>query len=44
MIKVFFIRKIGILMDSLGNMVSFSGSDNETANGWIYNIEEFQSI
>ena len=37
-----FHSKIGILVDSLGNMVSFSGSDNETAYGWKYNIEEFK--
>ena len=40
--KGIFHSKIGILMDSLGNMVSFSGSDNETAHGWKYNIEEFK--
>ena len=37
-----FHSKIGILVDSLGDMVSFSGSDNETAYGWKYNIEEFK--
>lgn len=37
-----FHSKIGILVDTLGNMVSFSGSDNETAHGWKYNIEEFK--
>ena len=40
--KGIFHSKIGILMDSFGNMVSFSGSDNETAYGWKYNIEEFK--
>ena len=40
--KGIFHSKIGILMDSLGDMVSFSGSDNETAYGWKYNIEEFK--
>lgn len=40
--KGIFHSKIGILMDSFGNMVSFSGSDNETAHGWKYNIEEFK--
>lgn len=34
--------KIGIMVDSFGDMISFSGSDNETANGWIHNIEEFK--
>ena len=37
-----FHSKIGILVDSFGDMVSFSGSDNETAYGWKYNIEEFK--
>lgn len=34
--------KIGILEDSEGNVVSFSGSANETASGWGHNIEEFK--
>ena len=37
-----FHSKIGILIDSYGDMVSFSGSDNETAHGWKYNVEEFK--
>ena len=40
--KGMFHSKIGVLIDSMGNMVSFSGSDNETASGWLYNIEEFK--
>ena len=37
-----FHSKIGILKDEDGNLISFSGSDNETAFGWLYNIEEFK--
>lgn len=37
-----FHSKVGIIEDSLGNMVSFSGSVNETAMGWSQNIEEFK--
>lgn len=37
-----FHSKIGIMADSMGDMISFSGSDNETASGWLYNIEEFK--
>ena len=37
-----FHSKIGILKDEMGNVVSFSGSDNETAHGWLHNIEEFK--
>ena len=37
-----FHQKIGILEDSGGNMVSFSGSDNESASGWLFNVEEFK--
>ena len=40
--KGIFHSKIGILKDIEGNLISFSGSDNETANGWLYNIEEFK--
>lgn len=35
-------QKIGILEDSEGNMISFSGSNNETAFAWKFNIEEFK--
>ena len=34
--------KIGILEDNEGNIISFSGSNNETASGWQSNIEEFK--
>tara|TARA_Y100000031_G_scaffold157008_1_gene214926 strand:+ start:4613 stop:6709 length:2097 start_codon:yes stop_codon:yes gene_type:complete len=34
-------KKKGILEDSEGNAISFSGSDNETVKGWLENDEEF---
>ncbi len=34
-------QKTGILEDNEGNIISFSGSDNETKSGWINNIENF---
>lgn len=37
-----FHEKIGIITDLFGDSVSFSDSNNETANGWINNIEEFK--
>lgn len=37
-----FHQKIGILEDEEGNVVSFSGSENETATSWRNNIEEFK--
>jgi superfamily II DNA or RNA helicase len=37
-----FHQKVGILEDSEGNKISFSGSDNETASAWQTNIEEFK--
>lgn len=40
--KGIFHSKTGILIDEDDNMLSFSGSDNETAHGWKYNIEEFK--
>ena len=40
--KGIFHSKIGILKDKCGNLISFSGSDNETASGWLHNIEEFK--
>jgi hypothetical protein len=40
--KGIFHQKVGILKDSEGNMISFSGSINETATGWLENIEEFK--
>lgn len=37
-----FHQKVGILTDREGNKISFSGSINETASGWLYNVEEFK--
>jgi superfamily II DNA or RNA helicase len=37
-----FHQKVGILKDSEGNIVTFSGSINETVTGWFGNIEEFK--
>lgn len=37
-----FHQKIGIMMDDSNDMISFSGSINETARGWLHNIEEFK--
>ena len=35
-------QKIGIAYDNSGNVISFSGSVNETAKSWRENIEEFK--
>lgn len=40
--KKLFHQKIGILTDLDGNALSFSGSINESASGWLDNIEEFK--
>ena len=37
-----FHQKVGIIEDASGDMISFSGSINETAQAWINNIEEFK--
>lgn len=37
-----FHQKIGIFRDQEGYAVSFSGSINETAAGWLFNSEEFK--
>lgn len=37
-----FHQKVGIVIDDAGDMISFSGSINETAQAWINNIEEFK--
>lgn len=37
-----FHQKIGILTDSDGDSISFSGSQNESAGGWRNNSEEFK--
>jgi len=34
-------QKIGILEDSNSDKISFSGSDNETVQGWLRNDEQF---
>ena len=39
-----FHQKIGIGYDAEGNMISFSGSINETAQAWLNNIEEFKTF
>jgi len=35
-------QKVGILYDQCGNIISFSGSNNESYQGWIGNTEEFK--
>lgn len=37
-----FHQKVGIVFDAAGDMISFSGSINETAKAWMQNIEEFK--
>lgn len=37
-----FHQKVGILTDSVGDSISFSGSVNETATAWTRNDEEFK--
>ncbi len=37
-------QKTGILTDRLGNIVSFSGSNNESASGWKFNSEKFKAF
>lgn len=37
-----FHQKVGVLRDEEGNALAFSGSLNETAAGWLGNIEEFK--
>ena len=39
-----FHQKIGIMVDKDKNMISFSGSVNETAQAWLNNIEEFKTF
>lgn len=39
-----FHQKVGILKDGLENIVTFSGSVNETASAWLANIEEFKTF
>ena len=40
--KGLFHQKVGILIDSNGDGISFSGSINETATAWVENDEEFK--
>ncbi len=35
-------QKVGILYDQSGNVLTFSGSNNESASGWLGNTEEFK--
>jgi superfamily II DNA or RNA helicase len=35
-------QKVGILKDMDGNVITFSGSNNESAGGWILNSEKFK--
>lgn len=37
-----FHQKVGVVFDADNNIVSFSGSINETAQAWLNNIEEFK--
>ena len=37
-------QKVGILYDQAGNQLSFSGSNNESASGWLGNTEEFKAF
>lgn len=37
-----FHQKVGIVYDADGDILSFSGSINETAQAWMQNIEEFK--
>ena len=37
-----FHQKVGLISDKNGNEISFSGSINETASGWLLNSEEFK--
>ena len=37
-------QKIGVLRDSAGNVMSFSGSINETGKAWTGNIENYEAF
>lgn len=37
-------QKVGIFYDKEFNALSFSGSNNETASGWLGNVEEFKTF
>ena len=36
--------KVGVFMDGEGDYISFSGSENESFTGMIYNVEEFKTF
>lgn len=40
--KGIFHQKVGVLYDDEDNVISFSGSINESASAWLDNIEEFK--
>jgi len=42
--QALFHQKVGIIHDSKGNIISFSGSDNETLQAWTEHIEEFKTF
>lgn len=35
-------QKVGIMRDQAGNILTFSGSNNESVSGWLGNTEEFK--
>lgn len=35
-------QKVGVLYDRCGNVITFSGSNNESMSGWLGNTEEFK--
>ncbi len=37
-----FHQKMGIFQDSDGNIITFVGSNNESASGWLHNSEKFK--
>jgi superfamily II DNA or RNA helicase len=37
-----FHQKVGIMRDASGNIITFSGSDNESGSAWVRHIEEFK--
>jgi superfamily II DNA or RNA helicase len=39
-----FHQKVGIFEDNEGNVISYSGSINETLSGWVNNVEEFKTF
>ena len=41
-IEPLFHQKVAVLRDKTGDVISFSGSINETSFAWLYNSEEFK--